>query len=162
MSNGGARRAPRGGAGIGLRRQFGRIEGGVLFGLDALWYRAVSGADIGGVSRTVSQRLFALSFPLLLRGRLPLARRWGASLEAGPVAEIAWTSVSSDVSAERLTSLVPGFRSRAAVDFTMGRSRIALGATWGTARLTKGPVLGQIEGYSLFLGYEAWVLDLGP
>jgi hypothetical protein len=75
---------------------------------------------------------------------------------------LAWSSVTSDVSAERLASLVPGFRARAAIDFTLGRSRIALGAAWGTARLNKGPLQGQIEGYSLFLGYEAWVLDLGP
>jgi len=32
----------------------------------------------------------------------------------------------------------------------------------GTARLVDGPVRGEIEGGSLFVGYEAWWLDIGP
>jgi hypothetical protein len=163
MSNGGEVRAHRAGAGVGLRRQFGRVEGGLLLGLDALWYRSNTTADVGGVPRIISQRLFALSLPVLLRARLPFARRWGFSLEAGPVPTFAWTSASSDVSGpDRITSLVAGLRGRAAFDFTLGRSRLSLGASWGRARLRQGPLQGEIEGRSIFMGYEAWWLDLGP
>jgi hypothetical protein len=163
MSNGGALRAPRIGAGIGLRRQFGRVEGALLFGLDTLWYRSHTTADLGGAPRTVSQRLFALSLPVLLRARLPFARRWGFSLEAGAVPTFARTSASTDVSGpDRITSLVAGLRGRAVLDFTLGRSRLLLGASWGRARLRQGPLQGEIEGRSIFVGYEAWWLDLGP
>ena len=51
---------------------------------------------------------------------------------------------------------------RATVDFSVGRSRIALGASLGTARLVDGPVRGEIDGGSVFVGYEAWWLDIGP
>jgi hypothetical protein len=63
---------------------------------------------------------------------------------------------------DRITSLVAGLRGRAAFDFTLGRSRLSLGASWGRARLRQGPLQGEIEGRSIFMGYEAWWLDLGP
>jgi hypothetical protein len=163
MTNGGELRAPRGGAGIGLRRQFGRIEGALLLGLDVLWFRTHTIGDVGGAPRTISQRLFVLSVPILARARLPFARRWGFSLEAGPVPTFAWTSASTDVSGpDRIASLVAGLRGRAVLDFAVGRGRIALGASWGRARLRQGPLQGEIEGRSIFVGYEAWLLDLGP
>ena len=48
------------------------------------------------------------------------------------------------------------------VDVSFGRGRIALGGSVGTARLVEGPIRGEIEGHSLFAGYEAWWLDIGP
>jgi hypothetical protein len=163
MSNGGALRAPRFGAGMGVRRQFGPVEGGLLTGLDALSYRDEIASTVAGAQQPVSRHLFALAVPLLLRARLPFARRFGASLEAGPIAAFAWSSASSQASGtERLVSVRPGVRARATVDFSVGRSRIVLGASLGTARLVEGPVRGEIEGGSLFLGYEAWWLDFGP
>jgi len=163
MSNGGALRAPRFGAGLGIRRQFGALEGGLLAGLDALSYRDEVAGAVGGAQQPVSRHLFALAVPLLFRARLPFARRFGASLEAGPLAVFAWSSASSQASGtERLVSLRPGVRARATVDFSVGRSRIALGASLGTARLADGPVRGEIEGGSVFVGYEAWWLDIGP
>ena len=163
MSNGGALRAPRFGAGLGIRRQFGPVEGGLLTGLDALPYRDEIAGTVGGAQQPVSRHLFALAVPLLLRARLPFARRFGASLEAGPIAAFAWSSASSQASGtERVVSVRPGVRARATVDFSVGRSRIALGASLGTARLVDGPVRGEIEGGSLFVGYEAWWLDIGP
>jgi hypothetical protein len=163
MSNGGALRAPRFGAGLGIRRQFGPVEGGLLAGLDALPYRDEIAGTVGGAQQPVSRHLFALAVPLLLRARLPFARRFGASLEAGPIAAFAWSSASSQASGtERLVSVRPGVRARAIVDFSVGRSRIALGASLGTARLVDGPVRGEIEGGSLFVGYEAWWFDIGP
>ena len=163
MSNGGALRAPRFGAGMGIRRQFGPVEGGLLAGLDALSYRDEIAGTVGGAQQPVSRHLFALAVPLLLRARLPFARHFGASLEAGPIAAFAWSSASSQASGtERLVSVRPGVRVRATVDFSVGRSRIALGASLGTTRLVDGPVRGEIEGGSLFVGYEAWWLDIGP
>jgi hypothetical protein len=163
MSNGGALRAPRLGAGIGIRRQFGPVEGGLLAGLDALSYRDEIGAAVAGAQQMVSRHLFALAVPLLVRARLPFARRFGVSLEMGPVATFAWSSASSDVSGpERIVSVRPGARARAAVDFSIGRSRIALGMSLGSARLVDGPLRGEIEGRSVFVGYEAWWLDFGP
>jgi len=163
MSNGGALRAPRFGAGLGIRRQFGPVEGGLLTGLDALPYRDEIAGTVGGAQQPVSRHLFALAVPLLLRARLPFARRFGASLEAGPIAAFAWSSASSQASGtERLVSVRPGVRARATVDFSVGRSRIAVGASLGTAQLVDGPVRGEIEGGSLFVGYEAWWLDIGP
>jgi hypothetical protein len=163
MSNGGALRAPRFGAGLGIRRQFGPVEGGLLAGLDALPYRDEIAGTVGGAQQPVSRHLFALAVPLLLRARLPFARLFGASLEAGPIAAFAWSSASSQASGtERLVSVRPGVRARATVDFSVGRSRIALGASLGTARLVDGPVRGEIEGGSLFVGYEAWWFDIGP
>lgn len=163
MSNGGALQAPRLGGGIGIRRQFGPVEGGVLVGLDALSYRDEIAAAVAGAQQTVSRHLFALAVPVLARARLPFARRFGVSLEMGPTATFAWSSVSNDVSGpERIVSVRPGVRARAAVDFSVGRSRIALGASLGSTRLVDGPLRGEIEGRSLFLGYEAWWLDIGP
>jgi hypothetical protein len=163
MSNGSALRAPRFGAGLGLRRWFGRIEWAALLGLDALWYRDQTTAYVAGAQRPVSRHLFALGIPLLLRARLPFFTRWGAAVEAGPVPTLARASASSEVSGtERLVSLRPGVRARATIDFSLGRGRIALGASWGSARLVDGPVQGEIEGRSLFVGYEAWWLDIGP
>jgi hypothetical protein len=163
MSNGGALSAPRLGAGLGLRRRFGPLEGAALLGLDALWYRDQIAADVAGAQRPVSRHLFALGIPLLLRARLPILRRWGAAIEAGPVPTFAWTSASSDVSGtQRLLSLRPGVRARATIDFSLGRGRITLGASWGSARLVEGPLRGEIEGRSLFVGFEAWLLDIGP
>ncbi len=163
MSNGRDLRAPRFGAGIGLRRWFGPIEWAALLGLDALWYRDQVTVPVAGAQRPVSRHLFALGIPLLLRARLPLFTRWGAAVEAGPVPTLARASASSEVSGtERLVSLRPGVRARATVDFSLGRGRIALGASWGSARLVDGPVKGEIEGRSLFVGYEAWWLDVGP
>jgi hypothetical protein len=163
MSNGGALQAPRLGAALGLRRGFGPLEGAVLLGLDALWYRDQVEADVAGAQRPVWRHLFALGIPLLLRARLPIARRWGAAVEAGAVPTFARTSATSDVSGtERLVSLRPGVRARATIDFSFGRGRIVLGASWGSAHLVAGPLRGEIEGRSLFVGYEAWWLDIGP
>jgi len=163
MTNGGALSAPRLGAGLGLRRRFGPLEGAALLGLDALWYRDQIAGDVAGAQRPVSRHLFALGIPLLLRARLPIFRRWGAAVEAGPVPTFAWTSASSDVSGtQRLLSLRPGVRARATIDFSLGRGRITLGASWGTAQLVAGPLRGEIEGRSLFAGFEAWWLDIGP
>jgi hypothetical protein len=163
MSNGGTMRAPRLGIALGTRRRFGAVEGAALVGLDALSYREKFAANLAGAEQTVSRRLFALAVPFLLRARLPFARRWGASLEAGLVPTFAWDSVSSDASGtERLTSLRPGFRVGAALDFSIGRGRIVLAASYGRARLVQGPIRGEIEGRSLWLGYEAWWLDVGP
>jgi hypothetical protein len=163
MSNGGALRAPRFGAGIGIRRQFGPIEGGLLLGLDALSYRDEIPITVGGAQQSVSRNLFALSVPLLMRARFPFAGRFGVSMEAGPMAAFAWSSTSSQASGtERLVTVRPGARARAMVDFSVGRGRIALGATLGTVQLVDGPLRGEIEGRSLFAGYEAWWLDIGP
>jgi hypothetical protein len=163
MTNGGALSAPRLGAGLGLRRRFGPLEGAALLGLDALWYHDQIATDVAGAQRPVSRHLFALGIPLLLRARLPIFRRWGAALEAGPVPTFAWTSASSDVSGtQRLLSLRPGVRARATIDFSLGRGRITLGASWGSAHLVAGPLRGEIEGRSLFAGFEAWLLDIGP
>jgi hypothetical protein len=163
MSNGGALRAPRFGAGIGVRRQFGPIETAAIVGLDALPYRDRIAADLAGANQDVSRHLFALAVPLLLRGRLPFARRWGAAIEAGPVPTFAWTSASSGATGtERVTSLRPGVRANALLDFSLGRGRLELGVSLGTSRLVTGPVRGEIEGRSIFIGYEAWWLDLGP
>ncbi|TMA33554.1 MAG: hypothetical protein E6J88_00705 [Deltaproteobacteria bacterium] len=163
MTNGGAVTAPRLGADIGVRRWFGSIEGAVLLGLDALWYRGDIITQVGGVDRPISERLSAFSLPLLIRARLPFARRFAAAVELGPVATLAWSAASSDVSGtERLTNLVGGFRAGASIDYVLGRGRIALGATLGRTRLTDGPLRGEIEGRSLFVGYEAWLADLSP
>ncbi|TMA84116.1 MAG: hypothetical protein E6J63_23520 [Deltaproteobacteria bacterium] len=163
MSNGGALRAPRFGAGIGIRRQFGPIEGALLFGADAFSWRDEVPVVVGAAQQPVSRRLFALSVPLLARARLPLAGRFGISLEGGPMAVFAWSSTSSQASGtERLVSIRPGARVRAMVDVSFGRGRIALGGSVGTARLVEGPIRGEIEGHSLFAGYEAWWLDIGP
>jgi len=159
----GAMRAPRLGAALGIRRRFGSFEGGALLGLDALSYRDTIVVDLAGAQHPLSRHLFALTVPLLLRARLPIARRFGASLEAGPAAVFAWTSASSEVSGnERVVSVRPGFRAGASLDFSLGRGRIGLGASVGSARLTNGAVVGQIEGTSVWLGYEAWWLDIGP
>ena len=118
---------------------------------------------MGGVDRPISERLSAFSLPLLIRARLPFARRFAAAVELGPVATLAWSAASSDVSGtERLTNLVGGFRAGASIDYVLGRGRIALGATLGRTRLTDGPLRGEIEGRSLFVGYEAWLADLSP
>jgi hypothetical protein len=163
MSNGGALRAPRFGAGIGVRRQFGPIETAAIVGLDALPYRDRIAADLAGANQDVSRHLFALAVPLLLRARLPIARKWGAAIEAGPVPTFAWTSASSGATGtERVTSLRPGVRANALLDFSIGRGRLELGVSLGTSRLVTGPVRGEIEGRSIFIGYEAWWLDLGP
>ena len=163
VSNGGALQAPRLGAAAGIRRRFGPVEGAGLLGLDALWYRDQITAEVAGAARPVSRHLFALGIPLLARARLPFLRKWGAGLEAGPVPVLAWTSAASDASGtEKLVSLRLGFRARAAVDYALGRGRIELGASWGTVRLLSGPLRGEIEGHSFFLGYEAWWLDVGP
>jgi hypothetical protein len=163
MSNGGALRAPRFGAGIGIRRQFGPIETAAIVGLDALPYHDRIAADLAGATQDVSRHLFALAIPLLLRGRLPFARRWGAAVEAGPVPTFAWASASSGASGtERVVSLRPGVRANALLDFSIGRGRLELGVSLGTSRLVTGPVRGEIEGRSIFIGYEAWLLDLGP
>jgi len=79
------------------------------------------------------------------------------------MAVFAWSSTSSQASGtERLVSMRPGARVRAMVDVSFGRGRIALGGSVGTARLVEGPIRGEIEGHSLFAGYEAWWLDIGP
>jgi len=162
MSNGGALRAPRFGAGIGMRRQFGPIEGALLLGADSLSWRDEIPAVVGGAQQPVSRHLFALSVPLLARARLPFAGRFGISLEAGPIAAFAWSSTSSQASGtERLVSIRPGARLRAMADISIGRGRIAVGGSVGTAKLVEGPIRGEIEGHSLFAGYEAWWLDIG-
>jgi hypothetical protein len=163
MSNGGALRAPRFGAGIGVRRHFGPIEAAAIVGLDALSYRDRIAADLAGAEQDISRRLFALAVPLLLRARLPFASRWGAAVEAGPVPTFAWTSASSGASGtERVVTLRPGLRTSALLDFSLGRGRLELGVSLGTSRLVSGPLRGEIEGRSIFIGYEAWWLDLGP
>jgi hypothetical protein len=163
VSNGGALLAPRFGAGIGVRRQFGPIEAAAIVGLDALPYRDRITADLAGATQDISRHLFVLAVPLLLRGRLPFARRWGAALEAGPVPTFAWTSASSGAGGtERVVSLRPGVRASALLDFSLGRGRLELGVSLGTSRLVAGPLRGEIEGRSIFIGYEAWWLDLGP
>jgi hypothetical protein len=163
MSNGGALTAPRAGAGAGVRRQFGRVEGGVSLGLETLWHHGEGPAAIAGSQQTVSTRLFVLAAPLLLRLRLPFAGRWGAAIEGGPVPAFAATSAQSNASGvETFRNIVFGGRARATLDFTAGRSRILVGATVGTAKLADGPLRGDIEGRSLFVGYETWWLDLSP
>ena len=163
MSNGGALRAPRFGAGVGVRRRFGPIETAAIVGLDALAYRDRIAADLAGAQQDISRRLFVLAVPLLLRARLPFARRWGAGVEAGPVPTFAWTSASSGASGtERVVSLRPGVRASALLDFSLGRGRLELGVSLGTSHLVTGPLRGEIEGRSIFIGYEAWWLDLGP
>jgi len=117
---------------------------------------------VGGSQQPVSRHLFALSMPLLARARLPFAGRFGISLEAGPIAVFAWSSTSSQASGtERLVSIRPGARLRAMADVSIGRGRIAVGGSVGTAKLVEGPIRGEIEGHSLFAGYEAWWLDIG-
>ena len=162
MTNGGVLTAPRFGLGLGLRRQFGRLEGALLAGLDALAYRDQATFDAAGTTRVATRRLFALAVPMLVRVRLPFAGRWGAALEAGPLPTFAWTSSTSDVAGvTRYSGLSAGGRARASVDFALGRGRIAFSASWGTAQLGSGPVRGEIEGRSLAFGYEAWWLDVG-
>jgi hypothetical protein len=164
MSNGGALRTVRPALQVGLRRRFGGIEGALLTGADAIWFRGAIDGNVAGQPVAVEQRLFALTIPLMARVRRPFARRWGIGAEVGPLATFAWASAASGVSGlERQTTLVPGFRARAFLDYNLGRSRILLGGGWGTARLPdSSPLRGEIEGRSVFLGYEAWWLDLGP
>ena len=164
MSNGGTLRTARLGVEIGIRRQFGGIEAALLTGADAISFRGDIIGDVAGAAVTVSQHLFALTVPVLARARLPFARRFGIGLELGPLATFAWASAQSQVSGkETQTSLAPGFRVRASLDYKLGRSRVLVGAGWGTARLPdSSPLHGEIEGKSVFLGYEAWLLDLGP
>ena len=162
MTTSGVLSAPRFGLGLGLRRQFGRLEGALLAGLDALRYSDQATFDAAGTTRVATRRLFALAVPVLARVRLPFAGRWGVALEAGPVPTFAWTSSTSDVAGvTRYSGLSAGGRARASVDFALGRGRIAFGASWGTAQLGNGPVRGEIEGRSLDFGYEAWWLDVG-
>ena len=145
-----------------MRRQFGPIEGALLLGADALSWRDEIPAVVGGSQQPVSRHLFALSVPLLARARLPFAGRFGISLEAGPMAAFAWSSTSSQASGtERLVSIRPGARFRAMADVSLGRGRIVVGGSVGTAKLVEGPIRGEIEGHSLFAGYEAWWLDIG-
>jgi hypothetical protein len=162
LHNGGDISVPRGGVGAALRKGFGPIEWALLVGAEGFSFEDSQRQEIAGAERDVSRSLRALAVPVLVRGRLPLTRRLGAALGAGIVPVGADASLTVDFQeTDEQRKWVLGVRALASLDARLGPGRVMLTGTLGRARLSGGPLVGNIEGWGVLAGYEWWPLDLG-
>jgi len=161
LDNGGELSVPRGGVGAGLRKGFGPIEWAVLVGAEVYTFDDQVRQEIAGVEREVTRSLRALAIPVQLRGRLPLTPRIGAALGVAVLPVGADAALSSDFQQEdENRTWILGLRAQASLDVKLGPGRVVIAGTVGSARLSDGPLIGNIEGWGLLAGYEWWVLDL--
>lgn len=160
--NGGTMSTPRMTAGVGVRTGVGPLQLGIGTGIDWLHYEDRTELRVAGADRVIERRVNILSFPLVLLARYPISPRWGVSLAGGPsLTSAAATSDPAFQPQETFFALVPGGRVEIAGDVRVGPGEVALTARYGTARVAEGPIRGEIDGFSVLLGYQWWFADLG-
>ncbi len=155
--------APRASVGVGMQRWLGFLELSALAGAEVFSFRDSPAVSVGGEDREASRSLVGVAFPVALRGRLRLSQRFGVALAAAVVPTRVSASVLSDFQSDvRYSELAVGVRGALSVDMRLGSARLRLGAEYGTAKLTDGPITGEIDGLAISAGYEWWFADLGP
>jgi hypothetical protein len=150
----------RAGGGVGLRRNLGSIETSLLAGVEGFARSDTIVVDVGGSDQRLSRSLRGLAIPVFLRGRLKVARTIGVALSAGLVPVVTSASLGMDLSGGAFRKWTLGTRGQMAGDMKLGPGRVNLGASFGRAKLNEGPIVGEVDGLRVFVGYEWWPLDL--
>ena len=154
--------SPRGGGGLGLRRGVGGIELAALVGAEGLVFRDTTKVTIDGTEQPAARSVEGLGFPLMVRARIRLSRRFGVALGAGlvPMRVKVGLALSAQAADERVET-VYGMRAQLHGDVRLGPGRLVLGAAYGRAALSGSVVVGQVEGVAVVGGYEWWFADFG-
>jgi hypothetical protein len=162
LSNLGDLTAGRGAAGVAIRRGVGPLELALSAGLEGFAWSDTTRLTAAGAERAVDRRLAVLGFPVALRARLALTRRLGVSAAAAFVPTVVHGTSDPHVQpADSFARTLVGVRGLCAGDVAVGPGRLQLAVGYGRARLSGGPITGNVDGLSFGLSYEVWLLDLG-
>jgi len=162
VDNLGALASPRFGGGLGLRRGLGGIELAALVGAEGLVFRDTTHVTIDGSLQSATRSVEGVGFPIVVRGRIRLSRRFGAALGAGlvPMRVKVALALGAQAADERVETVI-GVRAQLHGDVRLGPGRLVLGAAYGRGALSGSVVVGQIDGVAVVGGYEWWFADFG-
>ncbi len=161
-SNANGLKGPRIAAGAGLERVVGPVQVALLLGVD--WFIASDAvsSNLGGVDRDVDRKVESFGFPVRLRARLAVAKRWGLWGGASMVPTLAQVELMPEFqSVDRYTDFALGLRASVGLDLEVWRARVSLGASVGHSEFAGEQAAGTIERIAVLLGYELWFLDTG-
>lgn len=161
-SNGGELSVPRAGLGIGTRRRFGPIEVALLVGAEAFASEDTVVAMVAGMDQKLIRQLRGIAIPVLLRGRVRVNRKFGAALAFGVTPTATSARLAQDKSENAFNAWTNGVRGELSGDYKLGQGRVILGTSYGRTKLAEGPIVGDIDGFRVYAGYEVWPLDFGP
>ncbi len=157
VDNGGDVAGPRVGGGVGARHVLGPIELSLLLGAEWMTSSDTVSMMVAGQERDIDRSVKAVSFPIRVRGRVPLMSRFGVWLAGAFVPTRAQVKLSADFqSPDEYGDFAFGARGELGVDARLWRGRVTLGGSFGAANVADGPTVGSVERLSIVLGYEWW------
>jgi len=154
-TNGADVSAPRAGVGVGVSRLVGPVELAFASGLEVSGFSDQDSFTFDGQERDVDRSVRSLGVPLRLRARLPLFGHIGATVAGVLVpTRVSVTLTPSFQDPDRYSQLVWGRRAELGLDWKLKRNRVSVFAGLGTAKLSSGPLMGELEGISVIVNYS--------